>query len=324
MIAPGWRAWAVALAMSILIHGVLSVGLRQPTPGVEEKPTGATVSVSGSLAGILGVQHSEPVEIEEPLAEVEPATIKEVEPKHTGERRLVNSDPVITSQNIQPVQSTPSAEAPQVEPSNLASVTARSVNAAPVSATVTMEPIQVTPVVPLTAAKSHQLKTEQLSEKKRREAERTKKQEKQRRLEQVRRKREEQRRSARIKNIPDHRKAAARSTAGSNRQGQAGTALGGRGGRARASTGSINRYGARVRARILANRPSTRGAGRTVISFGLSTNGGLKYARVARSSGSPRLDRAALIAVRRSSPFPRPPAGATARQRLFSISFSFR
>ena len=79
-----------------------------------------------------------------------------------------------------------------------------------------------------------------------------------------------------------------------------------------------------VRARILANRPGgTGGHGRAVISFGLSSSGGLRYASVTRSSGNRRLDALALRAVRRSAPFPRPPRGATTGQLRFSIAFSF-
>jgi TonB family protein len=36
------------------------------------------------------------------------------------------------------------------------------------------------------------------------------------------------------------------------------------------------------------------------------------------------LDRAALVAVRRGSPFPMPPRGATRRQLRFTIPFNFR
>jgi protein TonB len=97
------------------------------------------------------------------------------------------------------------------------------------------------------------------------------------------------------------------------------------GGRVSASAGAMVGYAARVRARVASNRPSVGGGGGTaVISFGVTTAGGLAYARLARSSGMPALDQAALAAVRRSAPFPSPPPGATARQLAFSIPFHFR
>jgi protein TonB len=97
------------------------------------------------------------------------------------------------------------------------------------------------------------------------------------------------------------------------------------GGRVSASAGAIVGYAAKVRSRVASNRPSVGGKGGTaVVSFGVTTGGGLAYARLARSSGMPALDQAALAAVRRSAPFPPPPSGATARQLAFSIPFHFR
>lgn len=91
--------------------------------------------------------------------------------------------------------------------------------------------------------------------------------------------------------------------------------------RVSASAGDVSGYTARVRARVAANRPSGGGMrGTAFISFGISKSGGLTYARVARSSGNARLDQAALAAVRRSAPFPPPPAG----QIRLSMPFYFR
>ncbi len=75
--------------------------------------------------------------------------------------------------------------------------------------------------------------------------------------------------------------------------------------------GRVNRHIARR------GRPSVGVPGRAVIRFTLKSNGRLASASVARSSGSAKLDRAALKLVRRAAPFPRPPAGA---QRTFTIS----
>jgi protein TonB len=96
-------------------------------------------------------------------------------------------------------------------------------------------------------------------------------------------------------------------------------------GRVSASVGTMVGYAALVRARVASNRPSIAGRGGTaVISFAVTTGGRLAYARLARSSGTPMLDQAALAAVRRSVPFPPPPAGASARQLAFSIPFHFK
>ncbi len=96
-------------------------------------------------------------------------------------------------------------------------------------------------------------------------------------------------------------------------------------GRASASRGSILSYAARVRAKVVRNKPSSSGhRGTAQVAFGVSSSGSLSYARLARSSGSVALDQAALSAVRRAAPFGAPPAGASSGQLRFSIPFYFR
>jgi len=63
------------------------------------------------------------------------------------------------------------------------------------------------------------------------------------------------------------------------------------------------RYPASARARRI--------EGVVQLAFGLDASGGVTTVRVARSSGSPDLDEAALAMVRRASPLPAPPAGPT-------------
>lgn len=87
------------------------------------------------------------------------------------------------------------------------------------------------------------------------------------------------------------------------------------------STGSAVNYAAIVRARVAARKPGGGGRrGTVVISFGVTSSGGLGYASVARSSGDPGLDRSVLAAVRGAS-FPAPPPGAGTR---FAVPFYFR
>jgi TolA protein len=95
-------------------------------------------------------------------------------------------------------------------------------------------------------------------------------------------------------------------------------------GRVSASQGSVQNYGAAVRARIARNKPGGAVGGQVTIAFALSTSGSLVSARVTRSSGNASLDARALAAVRGSSPFPPPPAGAAPGQLRFSIFFQFR
>jgi TonB family protein len=74
--------------------------------------------------------------------------------------------------------------------------------------------------------------------------------------------------------------------------------------------GEVMRKLARVR------RPSSSARGVAVVAFHVADNGALAGVTIARSSGSPQLDQAALAIVQGAAPFPPPPQGA---QRSFSI-----
>ncbi len=65
------------------------------------------------------------------------------------------------------------------------------------------------------------------------------------------------------------------------------------------------------------SRPRVGVRGKAVIAFTIASNGGLSGVSVAKSSGSARLDAAALQVVRRAAPFPAPPRNA---RRSFTIS----
>jgi protein TonB len=68
-------------------------------------------------------------------------------------------------------------------------------------------------------------------------------------------------------------------------------------------------------------RPAVGTRGTAVIAFKIASNGGLSAVSVASSSGSGKLDQAAMNMVRKAAPFPKPPAGA---QRSFSIRIKGR
>ncbi|MAW88805.1 MAG: hypothetical protein CMJ42_19980 [Phyllobacteriaceae bacterium] len=68
---------------------------------------------------------------------------------------------------------------------------------------------------------------------------------------------------------------------------------------------------------------SRRIRGEVVLSFVVSGNGSVSGVRIARSSGSPILDRAASEAVRRAAPFPPIPAGAGRASWPFSVPLAF-
>ncbi len=57
-------------------------------------------------------------------------------------------------------------------------------------------------------------------------------------------------------------------------------------------------------------KPATSARGSVVVAFRVAPSGALASAQVARSTGDPSLERAALDHIRRAAPFPPPPAGA--------------
>lgn len=68
-------------------------------------------------------------------------------------------------------------------------------------------------------------------------------------------------------------------------------------------------------------RPRVRSKGRAQVSFRISASGGLEAARISQSSGSAKLDQAALRIIKKAAPFPKPPAGA---QRSYSVFIESR
>ena len=64
-------------------------------------------------------------------------------------------------------------------------------------------------------------------------------------------------------------------------------------------------------------------AGRVVVQMTVAANGGLLSASVAKSSGHPALDAAALTAVQRASPLPAAPAGLTVPSHSFALPMDF-
>ncbi|NUB06935.1 TonB family protein [Azospirillum sp. Vi22] len=92
-----------------------------------------------------------------------------------------------------------------------------------------------------------------------------------------------------------------------------------------ASRGAMVDYGAQVWAWIGRHKPEkVVGGGQATVKLTLGTAGEVLDAAILTSSGDAALDRAALAAVRKASPFPTPPPGLTAEDRVFSVPFLFR
>jgi periplasmic protein TonB len=118
--------------------------------------------------------------------------------------------------------------------------------------------------------------------------------------------------------------ASLASTAGDGGMAQTTVEMPGVGGKAGATPGEIRTYQARLGARIRSNKPSSRGkAGFVEVAFAIEADGRLRFVEVKRSSGNAFLEDRALAAIRKSSPFPKPPPLMSGKQLEFSVPFKF-
>lgn len=89
-----------------------------------------------------------------------------------------------------------------------------------------------------------------------------------------------------------------------------------------AGNAAASNYPGEVMQRITRiGKPRVRASGVAVVRFAIGGNGALAGLSIAQSSGSARLDRAAMQVIERAAPFPPPPPGA---QRNFSIRIEGR
>lgn len=321
-----FKSWSIVLPVSAAVHFAALVGLKPLSEGVQEPPAGAEISVAASLAGIMGqvAKMTEEVTTEEDQS-VQPTEMSAVTDATKQTTPLPNQVAAIEPQTVEKVSQKPLQES-NIQPTEAKSVAE---DTKPVSATVSeaqsatevpvaaLQSATPTPMQDLEAAS--QVEPTSVAIPTATEAEPVSAHPVDAKPKPVKPKK-----AKRKKTPKKTKKRAARTPPGNNRRGTAGQQRGGKKGTSRASSGAILSYGARVRARIVGNRPGAAGTGRVVVSFGLSSTGGLRFARIARSSGSSSVDRAALSAVRRSSPFPRPPKGASSGQLRFSIPFHFQ
>ncbi|SMX42487.1 energy transducer TonB [Actibacterium lipolyticum] len=85
---------------------------------------------------------------------------------------------------------------------------------------------------------------------------------------------------------------------------------------------AASNYAGKVMRKISrARRQSVNINAASLVSFTIAANGALSGVRIARSSGSARLDKIALAQIKRAAPFPAPPQGA---RRTFTIEVKGR
>ena len=118
------------------------------------------------------------------------------------------------------------------------------------------------------------------------------------------------------KSQPTQKKGSAPQAAkkGASSGSAAGTAArtGGGGNKAQSGNAAMSNYGGKVLSRVQRRMPNNvRGKGLAKVSLSIGANGRLISAFLVQSSGNARIDKAALQAVKRASPFPKPPNGQT-------------
>lgn len=280
--------WLCAGTAALTLHLAFAVMVKDNIVGQGMPAAGPQASLQGGLAGTLGSEaEAFETEILEPIEEISPRDVPPAEATEVTEATEVEE----TVSEVQIAMTAPLA--PTSDLSELMEVR-------------TAEP-----------DKTPEVKTAPVPEARpRREPKETDARE-------VAEQQRKEKRKAKVTDGKSKRSARASVRGNSVREGQAGL-NGGAGGKSGASGSAINAYASRVRAKILSRRPGSAGYGTTVVSFGLTTSGGLQYARIARSSGNSGLDQKALASVRGASPFPAPPNGAKASQLRFSIPFQFR
>jgi len=83
---------------------------------------------------------------------------------------------------------------------------------------------------------------------------------------------------------------------------------------------SLSAYSGKVFGAVARHKPRIGRQGSAKVAFGIGAGGQLAFVRVVGSSGDKSLDRLAVATVRKSAPFPRPPAGPVS----YSIRIHFR
>ncbi|MBI1385173.1 MAG: TonB family protein [Rhizobiales bacterium] len=346
----GTGLWLAAGLASLVLHVALFIASVARPQGEAATPSGAAVESASSLGGIIGA----PIEVQANKATETPVAVRPVEATTRATERVLQSP-------LEPAELRPSAEvvrptnlaaeqvetqmvaATQVEPTTLRPQTATDRATEPAAAIALFAPPATTPSTPIPSSHAAIEPPDAAAELtppradrrpvRRATGDRAPDRSSTRRARTVNRPTA----SREAKPNPAGRVAVARQAQRPERQRavrpqRQGAAVSGSTGRrsgagsrqTSASTTAINSYAAKVRARILSRSPRSVGArGTTVISFGLTSSGQLRFASISRSSGDARLDAGALAAVRRGG-FPQPPAGASAGQLSFVIPFHFR
>lgn len=99
-----------------------------------------------------------------------------------------------------------------------------------------------------------------------------------------------------------------------------------RGGKSGIGNAAVTNYPGKIRSKLVRafNSTRTRATGTATVAFTVASNGSVRSARLTGSSGVAALDKAALDAIRRASPFPPIPEGAGRSAWQFEVPLGIR
>ena len=310
--------WLLAGLLAVAFHAAILVGWRTPVSSMTATPRGPVVEMATSLAGIMG-QAAQVAEMRPPetTREVEQPVEKVVDPLTPDAiSDQMPFEVAATAPFVIPRELNAAEPLPMVTPTEVPVLEAMPPTLKPVQPKKTTEtkPKELKEKPP--PKKTTETKPKELKEKPppKKTTETKPKELKQK----------PPPKELKTKKVVKEKKAVKQQrtqravTLGNSKRGQGGKAKKVR----RASTSTVRSYGRRVRTRILRRARGGAGSGTAVVTFGISSSGQVRYARISRSSGKSKLDRRALAAVRGS--FPKPPKGANSGQLNFSIAISFR
>jgi protein TonB len=324
-------AWFLSgpLKDAVLVEGAQEQAIVQLGDGdVDAAMSGAAADIDSTSVTIIPITAPKPVEVSEAelvetVEAIEPVTEVAVQPVEEN-AILPETAEKVTPAPVEAVQPSPSNELPQILATDLPEVIEEIETVQPVEEVAAKEPEPVVlekPSQPDIDAKREEAR--KVAAQRERQAEERKKQaaaEQKKKADDARAKRAAQ---AAERNARQSKAAGQNGASSANaRKGRVDgsdkvTSSASKGtGKARAAgNAAVSNYPGKVRSRIaraagkIPRSLRSKAKGDVVVSFTVTASGGLGGVSVARSSGLPALDSAAVAAVRRAAPFPAIPDG---------------
>lgn len=293
--------WGAAIVLSLITHGGAAMILTlspEPEPDVAQVAGGvvAEVAMLGNNS-FEAIESGAPEEIE-PTDAVEPETFEPVPQELTA----VEPQEVVPEQ-VMPTEVAPTPDAEEIVPETSEAIEMQ-------GAEVEIAAIPVPDIKPEIVEKPPQM-VQPLEKKAEKPVE----------------KKPEKKRAKKAGEKGDSKQAASKGQVDGSADVKT-SALGGqkKGNASSAGNAAVSNYPGKIRSKINRSkrRVSGSGGGVATVSFTVSSSGQASGIRIARSSGQPELDQAALDAVRRAAPFPEIPDGAGRASWPFSVPIAFK